>query len=116
MDAGTQYSPSNRSAVGFWRDPLQCVHLQGHLCAGVVHKPMFTLPLGMRPAKNKTFVVAGGVATPSASEVSVNIANSGDQAPSSLHIVRISETGDVVQDVGNNSWISLDGISFRAGD
>ena len=114
MDAGVQYSPSNRSAVGFWRDPFQCVHLQGHLCAGMAHKPMFTLPLGMRPAKNKSFVIAGASATLSASEFSV--INLRDQAPSSLHIVRISETGDVVQDVGNNSWISLDGISFRAGD
>ena len=102
VNVGVQYSPTNRSAVAFWRDPLQVVHLQGHLRGGVIHKPMFTLPIGLRPAKNKSFVVAGGTL---------------DNQPSTfLHIIRISETGDVVLDAGNNTWISLDGITFRAGD
>ena len=75
---------------------------------------MFTLPPGMRPAKNKSFVVAGAGVTLGAGEVSGTSLE--DQPPSSLHIVRISEAGDVVQDAGNNSWVSLDGIVFRAGD
>ena len=101
-----QYSPTNRSAVGFWRDPFQCVHLQGHLCGGVPQRPMFTLPLGLRPAKNLSFLVAGAIS--SAHEAA---------GEPSYHIVRISEMGDVVQDTpGNNGWVSLDGIIFRVGD
>ena len=51
-------SASNRSAVGFWLDPLRCVHLQGHVAQGTLHTPVFTLPLGLRPAKDKSFAVA----------------------------------------------------------
>ena len=57
--------------------------------------PMFTLPSSLRPAKNKTFAVAG--------------AEHGS-------VVRISETGDVILDTGSAAWVSLDGITFRAGD
>jgi hypothetical protein len=94
-----QYSATNRSAVGFWLDPLRCVHLQGHIARGHLHEPVFTLPLGLRPAKDKTFAVAG--------------APSKDGGGS---VVRISQAGAVCVDSGSNAWLSLDGVSFRAGD
>jgi hypothetical protein len=94
-----QYSATNRSAVGFWLDPMHCVHLQGHVASGELHEPVFTLPVGLRPAKDKTFAVAG--------------------APSKgggASVVRISQAGAVCVDAGSNAWLSIDGVSFRAGD
>jgi hypothetical protein len=31
-------------------------------------------------------------------------------------VVRVSEEGDVVVDAGDSEWVSIDSISFRAGD
>lgn len=80
LNSWRQFSVTNRSTIGFWvsgssrlrfvarelttvilrqMDMLHCVHLQGHLSSGVLHTPMFTLPVEMRPMKNKTFAVAG---------------------------------------------------------
>jgi hypothetical protein len=98
QNSWSQYSASNRSQVGFWRDPLGVVHLQGHLTGGQLQKPMFTLPSNCRPNKNKCFAAAGAHAVAAGA------------------VVRVSDQGDVVLDEGSAEWISVDGVSFRAGD
>ena len=108
-------SASNRSAVGFWLDPLRCVHLQGHVAQGTLHTPVFTLPLGLRPAKDKSFAVA--LRPNAASAIPLAEANASVGCRGSVgSVVRVSQAGDVVVDAGSNKWVALDGVSFRAGD
>ena len=108
-------SASNRSAVGFWLDPLRCVHLQGHVAQGTLHTPVFTLPLGLRPAKDKSFAVA--LRPNAASAMPLAEANASVGCRGSVgSVVRVSQAGGVVVDAGSNKWVALDGVSFRAGD
>eukprot|EP01052_Picozoa_sp_SAG31_P020790 SAG31_NODE_1578_length_7835_cov_6.998449_4_plen_581_part_00 len=94
-----QYSATNRSAVGFWLDPMNCLHLQGHVTGGSLHVPVFTLPKGLAPAKDKTFAVAGASTKTGATCT-----------------VRISAQGGVVVDAGDAGWVSFDSIWYRVGD
>lgn len=74
---------------GFWKDPLDVVHLQG----GTTHagpspgQLIFTLPSGYRPSGTAVFAVSGGT-------------------------VRVESDGSVR--VGDGDELSLDGIAFRA--
>lgn len=77
---------------GYYKDGGR-VYLQGTVKSGVIGSlPIFTLPLGLRPAGW------------------LNFANSSN---SSVGQVSINAAGEVVPLAGSNLYFSLDGVSFR---
>lgn len=96
LSGWSQYSAASRSAVGHWKDPFGVVHLQGYVTGGSVgyNQPIFTLPPGSRPLKVQEFVIpaSGGVG-----------------------LLFIDEHGNVALESGSNGWVSLNGVTFRAG-
>lgn len=83
------------NVAGYYRDPLVVVHLRGVVKSGTVASgtPIFTLPVGYRPA---------------ARELRVVISNG------AIGRCDVYDDGRVCAESGNNAWFSLDGISFRA--
>lgn len=79
--------------VGFWKDALGIVHLQGMISSGTLNTAAFTLPAGYRPALNTVFPTgtSGGYGE-----------------------ARVLSNGDVYPVSGGTGWFSLNGISFRA--
>ena len=110
FDADVHWVPygAGWNTPAFFRDPAGVVHLKGMIydqCplgtgSGNSGVYMFILPAGYRPA---------------VTEVQVTIATG-----NTLNRVNISPTGEVSADIdlpkgfGNDGWISLDGVSFRA--
>jgi hypothetical protein len=100
--------------VGFYKDQLGIVHLQGTaLCvsaSGNCESPtlywIFTLPPAYRPATTQSFLVVSGNTT---GEITVY-----GKAATSLH-GRVSPVKADSSSGGGFANISLDGISFRAG-
>ena len=91
------------AAAGYTKDNQGLVHLKGLLKDGVtaVGTPIFKLPVGYRPSENRVFSVATFNGT-SLIHARVDVGSNGDV-----------ETG--VQDNNvQNTWLSLDGISFVA--
>jgi hypothetical protein len=73
---------------GFWKDPFGTVHLQGFAQGGPLGlSPIFTLPVGYRPAGTATYTVPGGA------------------------VLTIEASGAVS---GDSGAAGLDGITFRA--
>jgi hypothetical protein len=89
----TNYNSSYNSA-GYYKDALGVVHLRGMISSGTMGNSAFTLPSGYRPGKILLRVVASNGAF-------------GD--------VYIRPDGTVSPTVGNNAYVSLDGLSFKAG-
>lgn len=85
-------SPTNRSLAGYFKDDKGIVHLQGYLSGGSAGTVAFTLPAGYRPALGVEIAAASG--------------GSGGR-------VTIENNGNVTIAVFT-SFISLDGITFRA--
>lgn len=83
------------SPVRFHRDSNGVVHVEGHASAGVVGAgtPIFTLPAGCRPYETKIFTVISNDA---------------------LGKLAIFSDGKVSVIIGNNTYVSLEGVSFRA--
>lgn len=76
----------------YYKDPFTRVYLSGQVKSGTVGQAIFTLPPGYRPQQNCIFaVVSNGV----------------------LGVVTVNVDGTVVATSGNNTYFSLDGISFR---
>lgn len=94
--------PYNR--VGFFKDSCGVVHLRGLIKSGAFSspngdKPLFTLPGGYRPASQELHAVTS---------------NGSNNTNPKLGRVDIMPDGKVFVVGGNNGWLSLDGISFRA--
>lgn len=79
--------------AGYYIDKEGVVHLRGRIKNGTIAATVFQLPAGYRPPYTE-YHTAGGSATPT--EVSID------------------SSGNVVVAVGTNTWVSLDGITFRA--
>lgn len=88
VNYGAPYNP-----VGYWKDPFGWVHLTGLAKNGTINTPIFTLPAGLRPA----FTVLIG-----------NISNG------AIGRLDIGSDGTVVQAAGNNTYVSLENIRFKA--
>jgi hypothetical protein len=81
--------------AGYYKDPFGVVHLRGLIKDGTttLGTALFTLPTGYRPVAQELFTVTSG---------------------SALGRVDVLTTGNVVINVGSSSWLSLDGLTFRA--
>lgn len=86
----------------YYKDPFGIVHLSGGMSGGTLHGTAFTLPGGYRPSGIALFAV---LSTDSSG-------GGGNIVPASFFI---SSTGQAyVQNGGNNAFVSLEGITFRA--
>jgi hypothetical protein len=83
--------------AGFYIDPIDRVHLGGVVTGSNPSTTVFTLPPADRPFANLAFSVAAGTGSPAVENVDV------------------FSNGDVFA-FGSQTTVSLDGISFRAGD
>jgi hypothetical protein len=93
----TNYSETY-SQAGYFKDSFGIVHLRGFVKGGPIGtdrpaESIFTLPSAYRPSRILYFV-----------SVSSN----------ALAVIRITGAGDVNCIYGDNAWLSLDGITFRA--
>lgn len=79
----------------YLRDPNGFVHLRGLVKTGTVGvaTPIFTLPAGYRPQYIELFSTISNAA---------------------LGRVDVLTDGKVAVNVGNNTWVSLDGLTFKA--
>ncbi|MBD2037669.1 hypothetical protein H6F76_22175 [Leptolyngbya sp. FACHB-321] len=80
------------NAPAYFKDSLGIVHLKGLVRAGSGN--IFTLPAGWRPASRELHAVA--------------------THPGEMGRIDVLTNGQVFMVKGNNTWISLDGITFRA--
>lgn len=86
------------STAGYYKDADGWVHLRGLIKNGVAGTVMFTLPSGYRPEFQ---------------QIRITMANTG--AANIMQRITLQTDGDVIHDAaGGTSWVSLDGISFRA--
>lgn len=88
MDFGAGYNPA-----GYMLDGLGFVHLRGLVKLGTMHSPVFQLPPGFRPAYDEYMATIAGNAFAS---------------------VTTTSAGNVIPWDGVNTWLSLDGITFKA--
>lgn len=87
------------SSVGYYKDALNYVHLEGLTAGG--SSTIFTLPIEYRPLQKIYFSVLSYRASP---------------AGYSTAKIGIGTDGNVIPDAGcYNTWLSLDGIVFPAG-
>ncbi|KKM24012.1 hypothetical protein LCGC14_1609410, partial [marine sediment metagenome] len=80
--------------AAYFKDPFEIVHLKGHVKDGNVNAVIYTLPAGYRPAQQMVLVV-------------------GDNSGAGLIDVR-ADGGVRASSTIDNTWVSLDNISFRA--
>lgn len=81
------------NVAGYVKDASGIVRLRGLVSGGTIGLAIFTLPVGFRPVGAE------------------NIATASNNA---FGYLTISTAGAVVPAVGNNTWFSLDNITFRA--
>ena len=88
--------PNAYASATYARDGSGFVHLAGMISGGTAtqHTPLFVLPTGFRPAKTIYFPVA--------------------VFDGAFGCVRVMSNGEVQIVSGNASWLSLNGIGFRA--
>lgn len=84
---------SGFNVAGYYKDPFGIVHLRGVVTSGVMGSAIFTLPAGYRPAAQELFAI-----------VSNNL----------FGTMNVSTAGNVFATVGSNTFVSLDGLTFRA--
>ncbi|TQK53835.1 hypothetical protein FB479_10848 [Brevibacillus sp. AG162] len=86
------------SSAGYFKDDFGIVHLRGMIKGGTVGGtvPAFKLPAGYRPNVSHYF---------SASSYNGTIVFSS---------IEVGSNGYIVVSTGGNSWLSMDGITFRA--
>jgi hypothetical protein len=96
LNSCANFGGSNEVA-GYFKDSNNVVHLQGLIANGVTTNgtPMFNLPAGYRPSKDKWM-------------------NAACNASPWVAGIKITSTGDVQFLSGTNGWVSLDGITFLA--
>ena len=81
------------NSVGYYKDPFGIVHLRGMLKSGVAGSTMFNLPVGYRPQAQEVFPSISG---------------------NTIGRVDVATFGDVIMTFGASSFISLDGMTFKA--
>lgn len=91
LNSWVDFDVSHQPA-GYFRSGNGIIYLRGMVKSGTVPSTMFTLPVRYRP--NYTIVV--------------NVISNG-----AIGRVEIEPDGDVIAVAGNNTYISLDGITFR---
>lgn len=94
MNSWTNYETTYNPA-GYFKDSLGIVHLRGLVKNGTNNTTIFTLPAGYRPSNRELQAV----------QTSLN----------TIGRVDIFADGQVTVVSGSNGWVSLDGITFRAG-
>ena len=92
VDYGSPFEPA-----GYFKDTLGILHLRGFIKSGTIGLPAFILPVGCRPAYEAFY----GTASNDAFGQCVIQMSTGDE-------------GKVIPYIGNNTWFSLAGITFRA--
>ena len=93
LNGWINFDPSAASCQ-YMKDSMGFVHLKGLVKNGVIGAVLFTLPVGYRPAENQHF----GTASNNAYGQSV-----------------VYSTGDIRLDIGSNVWVTISGITFKAG-
>lgn len=78
---------------GYWRDAAGVIHLTGIVKSGVIGTPIFTLPAGFRPSAAILFAIVSNAL---------------------FGYVQVTAAGVVSCEAGNNAFVCLDGISFKA--
>lgn len=81
------------NSAGYYKDPFGIVHMRGMLANGVMGSTMFNLPIGYRPMAQEVFPAISG---------------------NTIGRIDVAPYGDVIMTFGANSFISLDGMSFKA--
>lgn len=82
-----------RNPAGYYKDPFGVVHLRGLIASGTIGLTAFTLPAGYRPTNNELMIALSNGA---------------------VGAVDINSNGNVTPSLGNNAYVSLDGLTFRA--
>jgi hypothetical protein len=95
LNGWVNYNVTTFSTAKYFKDDFGIVHLSGMIKDGTTASgtDLFILPVGYRIAKTTYFPVASNGAFGS---------------------VRVALTGEVEIQVGSATWLSLDGISFKA--
>jgi hypothetical protein len=93
LNGWVAHTPGSYPTAGYYKDSLGQVNLQGLLKNGTIGATVFTLPAGYRPLY----------------QIHIAIASNGAFANISIY-----PNGNVQIQNGNNGWIALDAISFRA--
>jgi len=88
VNYGGSFNPA-----GYRRDSEGWVHLRGLVKSGTVGQTIYTLPEGYRPAYRELFMALSN---------------------GSVGRIDVTAAGAVICDVGNNAWISMDGMTFMA--
>lgn len=92
---GTWKTESGRAPASFYKDPFGIVHLEGVVEGGGTFSQIFELPAGYRPGQSANFLVYGNA--------------------SSAAGLFVGENGEVTLLNGDDAFISLYGVTFRAG-
>jgi ribose 5-phosphate isomerase RpiB len=95
LNSWVNYGGSN-AAAGYYKDSLNRAQLRGFIKSGTVGAIIFNLSAGYRPSVNMNF----GALSSNGSLI--------------LAYIEVYTSGDVVLVSGGNTYLSLDGISFRA--
>jgi len=88
---------TTHNPAGYFKDSLGIVHLRGLVKNGTNNTTIFTLPVGYRPSNRELQAVQTNLDT------------------NTIGRVDILADGQVTVVSGSNVWVSLDGITFRAG-
>ena len=91
LNSWVDYGTTHNKA-GYYKSLNGVVHLQGVVKSGTIGQPIFTLPTGYRPSKTLLFTVPSNGA---------------------FGVLEIQTDGDVIATTGNNTYVSLEGVSFR---
>jgi hypothetical protein len=87
IDYNIAYNP-----VGYYLDEMGVVHLRGMVKGGTIPSAIFQLPVSYRPSNQCIFSTLSN---------------------SALGRIDVTTTGNVMAQLGNAAWITLDGITFR---
>jgi hypothetical protein len=90
----TNFDTANNTSAAYYKDAEGFVRFSGLISSGVVGSAAFTLPPGFRPSKR---VILGTISNSAIGRVTVE--SNGQVIPASP---------------SNNTWVSLDGLFFRA--
>lgn len=93
LNSWVNFDTDTHNEAGYFRSQDGIVYLRGLIKSGTVGQTAFTLPAGYRPTRRM---------------ICVAISNG------AIGRVDIEADGSVVINAGNNTYVSLDGISFRA--